>query len=787
MAKIRIISPEGRAGTIDDSELEAAQKKGFRLETAQDVKKRTAEGQGLRTAAEGAARTVSFGLSDPLMKGLGVPASDLATRREVNPGAALVGEIGGAVLPTGAGSMIAKAGMGVERAVAGAAPGVIRKLGSKAAGGAVSGGLWGLSAAISEDALQDGDRQLAGEKLLAMGGGGLVGAGLGVVEGTVGMAGRAAINKLVGKSLRSKLSEFSEEVMVRQIAQQTDFKKMNLFDRRREVGRYALEKGWAKDAALGGVDALHSAAAADSEAIGAQMGNVLRSADARTHGVDTARILVRARGEILKEIEKDPLMKGSYNTVASYVDELQMKPYTFEELWNMQSNLRKKVGPTEPTVFKESLWKLRKVIRDELIDQAGEVSPHFSAQLKKLNKDYGLSQQIEDLAEKRLIQQEGNRYVGASDYLAGAAGAVAGATTAGPVGVVAGGVAALANKLARERGGFVIAEMGDRLAKSKVVTQMANVFKRQMDKVLRESPELLGAYRVPLEQAAARGAMDLLGTHIQLMEHDPEYAAHVGMADESPELADEAVQKGEKLSQIGGLLSGFDAQADGVMDRFLGKAAGRPGSVKYVKHTTKDFNERITALTDLLQRGGVILPSLEKVAPGTSSMLQLASLNAATFLIEKAPKNPFAGQMPALSRPWEPSQSALNKWYRFVEAIEKPQHVLEELAGGVVLPEHVEAMAAAYPKLLDDLRQRMLSRMSELEDSLPYSKRLALSGFLGSDILGLSSEQLMILQGLHQEAQAPRMQGGGPQTDGRQEVDAEKNLETQAQRMEKRA
>ena len=168
-------------------------------------------------------------------------------------------------------------------------------------------------------------------------------------------------------------------------------------------------------------------------------------------------------------------------------------------------------------------------------------------------------------------------------------------------------------------------------------------------------------------------------------------------------------------------------------------------------------------------------------------MLQIASLNAANFLLEKAPKNPFAGQMAALARPWEPSQTALNKWYRYVEAIERPQHIIEELAGGNVMPEHVEAMAAVYPKLLEDLKQRMLSRMSELQDTLPYSKRLALSGFLGPDILGMTSEQLMLLQGLHQSAQAPRMAGGGPKPDGRQSVDQEKNLETQAQRMEKRA
>lgn len=778
MARIRVIAPDGRSGTIDSSELEAASQQGFRPETAADVKKRGYEDQKLRTAAEGAARSVSLGLSDPFLKGYGVPAEDIQMRREANPGSALVGELAGAALPIGAGPTVARIGSSVERAVVGEAPTVATKLLGKAAGGATSGGLWGLGASISEDALQEGDKQLAGEKLLAIGGGAMAGAGLGVIEGGLGMAGKAIYGKVVGESFRNKLSEFSEEVMMRQISQQSDFNKMNLFDRRKEIGRYALDKGWGKEAALGGVEALHSAAEKDSSQIGARMGEILNEVDTRVHGVDTSRIAVKAR-DILKDIERDPLMASSRNAVQSYLEELDSGPISFSKLWEMQSNIRNKIGPTEPNAFKESLWKLRRVIRDELIDQTGEVSPHFREQLLKLNREYGYSQQIEDLALKRVMQKEGNRWLGPSDYITGAAGAVAG----GPLGLGA----AVVNKVARERGGFVLAELGDRLSKSKIITSMAETFKRKIDQMITENPELLGAYKVPLQQAAARGAMDLLATHIQFMKHDPEYASHVGVVEESPEFATEAVQKGEGLSSVAGLLQGFDAQIGQSTERFLGRAPGRPGSVKAPAQSIKDFNERMVALQALVEQGGAHLPSLDSLAPTTASMLQLASLNAANFLIEKAPKSPFAGQMKALSRPWEPSDTALSKWYRYVEAIERPQHVMEELASGVVMPEHIEAVAAAYPKMLDHFRQQMLSRLSELEETLPYEKRLALSGFLGTDILGISSEQLQLLQGLHHTAQSPMMAGAGPKPDGRQDVDQEKNMETQSQRMEKRA
>jgi hypothetical protein len=270
------------------------------------------------------------------------------------------------------------------------------------------------------------------------------------------------------------------------------------------------------------------------------------------------------------------------------------------------------------------------------------------------------------------------------------------------------------------------------------------------------------------------------------MAHDPDYAAHVGVVEEGPELADQYVQKSEKLTAVEDMLRGFNGQADTAMDRFLGKAPGRPSTLKGGKLTLKDFNARVAALNETVQSGGVVLPNLDQVAPTANSMLQLTAINAANFLLEKAPKNPFAGQMPALARPWQPSETALQKWNRYVEAIEQPQQVLNRLAHGAVMPEHVEALASVYPKLLEDLRQRMLSRMSELQTSLPYAKRLALSGFLGPDILGMSSEQLALFQGLHMAAQQPKMGGKGPKPDGRQDVNQQENLETQAQRMEKR-
>lgn len=788
MARVRVISPDGKSGTIEESELEAAQARGFRLETAQDVHKRDIEkkygDQDLRAGLEGVARTATFGLSDAFAKGFGVDPQDVAGRREANPISSTVGEFAGVLAPGGAGKLIGRAGSAVAGAVRGAEEvGALRTITSKAAGGAVEGGLWGLGSAITEDAL-DKDKQLAGEKLLAIGGGGIVGAGIGALEAGFGMAGKKALDKAFGTSLRDRLNEFSEEAIVRQIAQKSDFNKMNLFDRRRDVGRYMLDKGWGMEAIKGGAQGLQVAAEVDSEAIGAKMSNILREADSRSLGVDTGKIWYRVEKEVLDDIKKDPLMAPSRKAVENYIDEIASKPYNFEELWQMQSNIRKKIGPTEPGAFKEALWKTRKIIRDELIDQTGEISPHYAEQLRKLNKDYGLSQQVEELAGKRALDQQGNRYISLTDYMAGAA---AGAASGGPMGIVASGVAALGNKLARERGGFALAEVGDRLAKSKVVQQIADGFKRHFDNIMEKAPVLLGPYRVILEQAAARGAMDLLATHVQLAKHDPDYLGHIGLAEESPDEAAQYVQKAERLNGVGDVLRGFDGKTDQAIGKFLGTASGRPTTSKRLTPNLKDFNQRVAALNTNMEQGGHMSPSLDQIAPATNTMLQLASMKASQFLLQKAPKSPTAGMMPALQRPWQPSATELNKWYRYVEAVENPHMVLNELNHGTVNPEHIEALTNVYPKLFQHFKEQMLEKLAELPDAISYQKRLALSVFMGPEMLGMTSEQMQLFQSLHAQGQGDTNAGGsGPKPDGRQNVNQENNLETQAQRMEKR-
>src|SRR5688572_18725234 len=161
-----IVNPEtGERGSVDVAEL-GALPAGWRTQSADEVvaQQRASEfgtvGQTALTAAEGAARGLTFGLSDPALAALGGEGYREAAlaRQEVNPMAALGGEVAGAVAP-----VLLSGGAGAVGTAARLTPAAMAARGASAVGrGAVRGaealGLQGtgLAARTARGALQLG-------------------------------------------------------------------------------------------------------------------------------------------------------------------------------------------------------------------------------------------------------------------------------------------------------------------------------------------------------------------------------------------------------------------------------------------------------------------------------------------------------------------------------------------------------------------------------------------------------------------------------------------------------
>lgn len=242
MSEIRVVAPDGTVGTIPEADLSEALEQGFKPESVAVREQLQAEygdtaGQ-LIAGAQGVARGLTLGGSDVAsaaltgamldegpqltpeararMAELGIEAPeqkssfatgyDAARRfqddvRAANPGTALTTEIGGALLPalaTAGGSglgyapsaLAERAGAAATKWAGGAAPGLARAAGAGALGGAVEGGLAGLSVGATRlNTEQLASPEEAAESVIAATTEGLlIGGGLG---GLIGGATRA--------------------------------------------------------------------------------------------------------------------------------------------------------------------------------------------------------------------------------------------------------------------------------------------------------------------------------------------------------------------------------------------------------------------------------------------------------------------------------------------------------------------------------------------------------------------------------------------------------------------
>ena len=127
-------------------------------------------GQQVAAGAEGVARGATFGVSDLLERGAGIPAADIAGRAEENPTLAGTGSLAGGAaalyLTGGAAGLAAKLGLGELGTAA------------KLAAMGVEGGAFGLGNSISEAAM--GDPSLNAQKIISnIGTGAALGVGLG--------------------------------------------------------------------------------------------------------------------------------------------------------------------------------------------------------------------------------------------------------------------------------------------------------------------------------------------------------------------------------------------------------------------------------------------------------------------------------------------------------------------------------------------------------------------------------------------------------------------------------
>jgi len=117
---------------------------------------------------------------------------------------------------------------------------------------------------------------------------------------------------------------------------------------------------------------------------------------------------------------------------------------------------------------------------------------------------------------------------------------------------------------------------------------------------------------------------------------------------------------------------------------------------------------------------------LMDVAPKTAMHLQQRMLSGAQFLNSKIPRvdpTPFDDG--------EPSRAEVLKFKNYVEAVENPYSVIQNMKTGYITPEAVEAMEAVYPKMLQSIKDEFAARIPEFKGKIGERQKRDLTRFLG--------------------------------------------------------
>ncbi len=780
MSDVIFKKPDGSFVKVDSSEAAQAQELGYEPSSPEQVK---ASKQTVRAALEGAARGLTFGFSDPFLTAFGADRKEVKARREENRGVSgtleFAGVVGPALLTGGVSGMV----------------------GGGFRGAFVEGGLMGLGGMVSESALENSP--LTAERVAA----GLVGGGLasGAAHTGFGLIGKgvsAGVKKFAGSGVGNALREQALKVEERALAEGASGAIDKLKKRGgsiRDVVEYAKKENIPiafTDDALGKAKAAVAKTGQDTAELLERANKVKPLSNAYNR-----KLLVSQVEDSVKAAFKGDIAAEEH--VAKFLEKELTPLYTREDLsygqlYKLQSRLREEVASASENQIKRQVYNTgRKALRDRLFEDAGAVNPGVQARLHGLQADYAKGAFLSEAIEKRMARLEatgGVPGIGIMDVLRGGGfGASAGAALLGPAGAPLGAMAgAYANKLMRERGGSLAANAMRAIADGKLTEGISKNLSNRINQVLSVAPAMLGAYRYPLAIAAAKGTDALLEEHIRQASaptgHD--YMARLGLSVETPEEVQAAGHKMAVLDAIQAATVAQDVETSKAIDGILGSSPGRKGTHSQSVLTAKQFKafqEANQAKLRNPEKAFEQIPSeLMAVAPGTMSAAASKAMEIAKYLDSKAPKNPYAGMPESVAPRWEPSAADLDRFNRCKEAVENPAKVLKNLANGYMSPEQIDAIRAVYPTIYQDLREKLGERLAMSKKPLTYHQKTAAMAILGPGALGMSQQQMQILQQSHQQASAPPGGGGMKKPDGRQDVDQEKNLQTQSQRLEAR-
>jgi hypothetical protein len=761
---------------------------------------------GVGAAAAGAARGLSFGLSDLAGRELGF-GDELAKVERNNPNLSIVSELFGAALPAiatyGGSAPESAAAMAVRGATTlgrgaeavggvaerlavrgvtalGATEGgaAARILGSTARAG-VEGSLYGVGQAVSESSLQDDPLTIS--KLLAGGGmGALMGAGLGAGLGGLGVATEAGLAK-GGRVLESLTSEESRlgKIFASEV-------------------RPALDE-IATNNALKAIGASEKAVAELSTAERSRIAS--RLLDDLPEQLETKSLVGAAKQNVkVAEVAEREASKAKEALDVTYEridDALEGAKLERPDLRGAVETAREKVlHPLEAAGAKElnpiagALGKAETAIAD------GKLST-LRAEASKL----------EAAASKASSQVERDALLGASKVL----------TTEAEKAAFTAAKAVNATSAAAELR-FLHARESDYRWVSRVSTEGPGSTLGAVVKALKESSGgsgvgagLGGAIAGPIGALVGAGlggvgVASTVGRTIlkQLMGRDAAAAAAV------------IARKATTGDVLRAITSTVDEMVDARVRRALGRSAvaarkattagvvdaevRRPRKEDRSKPVQQRYEQKVKQISRFVASTGAAgKAATDRVRQGghasVADAVDAQALAIAANVQARMPKpSPSARKVMQIGKQTAApvSTSEMSSWLRYAEASIDPIVALDALADGKLAPEHVDALQDNYPPLLNEVRERITEGIANGGGSkMAYAEKVQLGLMLGIPTTELMvPENLSGIQEIYADNAPPdgasgtSAPGGGGRRKSSFDIDRAEDRQTRSERVE---
>ncbi len=651
----------------------------------------------LKAAALGAARGLSFGVSDQALVKSGLSTQEeLSEIKERNKIASLTGEVGATIASAFVSSTpvaaVSKAGLAAEKFAEKAfmnalasegkksiAKEIVKKSIPKALGSAVEGAAYGAGQLVSEDAL--GDSTLTAENLLASAGtGALLGAVAGgifeapkalipikdkatsVVKSKIGDPTDAALD-LFGVSatqrakLKSQNKQFVDDLPAWTVEKanlglftDNESLKNNIIKVRKEAGEKigTLMKSM-DDAALTNPTLLPTNREVYSSIAKNMSDDILDKYSSIPGFKEQIRPVKSIRNDFIKLAQKE----GQVN--ASELHKLRMK---VDELIKFDK------APGTFTLKEKALSDVRFMLNDEInniakkasaLDTQGQLSS-ILPELLQANKDFSYASRLIPNIEKKVEKEAAKKGIfNLTDIMTGAAGASIDPTLG--------------------LGTVVVKKLMEADVRRRIVL-LANMEKQNRAINARISSNVKGFF-----ENIQKPAKTILRTTI--------------------------------------LKSSISTDENGK------KPKDKKEAFKNIQSNINKLSSDPEALSNMLSKRTM---HVEKIAPNITEKVTENTLRGLQFLQTKLPKQTVDMDSAKLfsKREFSPSDFQMAKFERYLEVVENPVSALEDLKEGSLTREAAETLKVVYPNLFKKMQSGVLDNLEKNKEVIPYSKRIQL-------------------------------------------------------------